>query len=37
MKTKVYSSNPMAGMNIFWILDIGMDSDVDIRTLPISE
>jgi hypothetical protein len=30
-------SNPADMKNIFWISDIGMDSDVDIGTLPISE
>jgi hypothetical protein len=37
VKTKVYCSNSMDVMNIFWISDIGMDSDVDIGTLPILE
>ncbi len=33
----VLSSNPADVINIFWISDIGMDSDVDIGILPISE
>jgi hypothetical protein len=36
-KTSVLGSNPADVINIFWISDIGMDSDVDIGTLPISE
>jgi hypothetical protein len=35
-KISVLGSNPADVINIFWILDIGMDSDVDIGTLPIS-
>ncbi len=34
-KTSVLSSNPADVINIFWISDIGMDSDVDIGTLPM--
>ncbi len=37
MKTRVLASNSMDVINIFWMLDIGMDSDVNIGTLPISE
>ncbi len=36
-KTSVLGSNPADVINIFWTSDIGMDSDVDIGTLPISE
>ncbi len=36
-KTSVLGSNPADVINIFWISDIGMDSDVGIGTLPISE
>jgi hypothetical protein len=36
-KTSVLGSNPADVINISWILDIGMDSDVDIGTLPILE
>ncbi len=36
-KTSVLSSNPADVIKIFWISDLGMDSDVDIGTLPISE
>jgi hypothetical protein len=28
---RVFGSNPADVLNIFWISDIGMDSDVDIR------
>ncbi len=34
---RVLGSNPADVINIFWISDIGMDSDVDIGTFPISE
>jgi hypothetical protein len=37
VKIKVLSYNPVDVINIFWISDIGMDSDVDIGTLLISE
>jgi hypothetical protein len=36
-KTSVLGSNPADVINICWISDIGMVSDVDIGTLPISE
>ncbi len=36
-ENKVLGSNPGVVKNIFWISDIGMDSDVNIGTLPISE
>jgi hypothetical protein len=36
-KTSVLGSNPADVINIFWISDIGLDSVVDIGTLPISE
>jgi hypothetical protein len=37
MKLRVMVSNPAEVINIFWILNIGMDADVDIGTFPISE
>ncbi len=37
LKTSVLGSNPADVISIFWISDIRMYSDVDIRTLPISE
>ncbi len=37
LKTSVLGSNPADVLNIFWIADVGMDSDVNIGTLPISE
>jgi hypothetical protein len=36
-KTIVMGSNPVDVIKIFWISDIGIDSNVDIGTLPISE
>ncbi len=37
MNTRILGSNPTDVINIFWISDIGMGSDIDIGTLPISE
>ncbi len=37
VKIKDLGSKPADVKNIFWISDIGMATDVDIRTLPISE
>ncbi len=37
LRKQVLSSSPADVINIFWISDIGIDSDVDIETLPISE
>ncbi len=36
-KASVFGLNPADVINIFWISEIGIDSDVDIGTLPISE
>jgi hypothetical protein len=37
VKTRVLGLNPANVVNILWISDVGMESDVDIGTLPISE
>jgi hypothetical protein len=37
LRKQVSGTNPADVINIFWISDIGMDADVDIGTLPISE
>jgi hypothetical protein len=37
VKKRILGSNPADVTTIFWISDIGIESDVDIGTLPISE